>query len=135
MAEKGFMAFQRAEMSPQGTQLNTISYIFPSSLKLNTVKPVLSGHSKRRPKLGFQNQISLNVGQKYCRMLQREHSAILSIFMKIPFVTKIVFFSFYYFFFTIFILILGGRLRQVLLYLKPVLAASRCTHTRMFAYT
>ena len=86
-------------MSPQGTQLNTISYIFPSSLKLNTVKPVLSGHSKRRPKLGFQNQISLNVGQKYCRMLQREHSAILSIFMKIPFVTKIVFFSFYYFFF------------------------------------
>ena len=67
-------------------------------------------------------------------MLKREHSAILSIFMKIPFVTKIVFFLFIIFF-THFILILGGRLRQVLLYLKPVLAASSCTHTRMFAYT
>ena len=34
-------------------------------------------------------QLSLNAGQKYCRMLQREHSAILSIFIKLPFVTKI----------------------------------------------
>ena len=29
-----------------------------------TVKPVLSGHSKRRPKLGFQDRLSLNAGQK-----------------------------------------------------------------------
>ena len=28
VAEKGFRAFKRAEMSPQGPQLNTISYIF-----------------------------------------------------------------------------------------------------------
>ena len=35
-----------------------------------TVKPVLSGHSKRRPKFGFQDRLSLNAGQKYCRMLQ-----------------------------------------------------------------
>ena len=35
-----------------------------------TVKPVSSGHSKRRPKLGFQDGYSLNAGQKYCRMLQ-----------------------------------------------------------------
>ena len=35
----------------------------------NTVKPVLSGHSKRRPKLGFQDQLLLNAGQNYCRML------------------------------------------------------------------
>ena len=27
-----------------------------------TVKPVLSGHSKRRPKFGFQDQLSLNAG-------------------------------------------------------------------------
>ena len=33
------------------------------------VKPVLSGHSKRTPKIGFQYRISLNAGQKYCRML------------------------------------------------------------------
>ena len=32
-------------------------------------KPVLSGHPKRGPKLIFQDQLSLNAGQKYCRML------------------------------------------------------------------
>ena len=46
---------------------------------MNTVKPVLSDHS---------NQLSLNAGQKYCRMLQGEHSAILSTFIKLPFVFK-----------------------------------------------
>ena len=30
----------------------------------------------------------LNAGQKYCRMLQVEHSAILSTFSKLPFVIK-----------------------------------------------
>ena len=29
----------------------------------NTVKPVLSGQSKRTPKIGFQYQLSLNAGQ------------------------------------------------------------------------
>ena len=48
-----------------------------------TVKPVLSGHSKRTPKNGFQYQLSLNEGQKYCRMLQWEHSAILSTCIKL----------------------------------------------------
>ena len=33
-------------------------------------------HSKR-PKIGFQDQLSLNEGQKYCRMLKVDHSAIL----------------------------------------------------------
>ena len=37
----------------------------------------------------FKDQLSLNAGQKYCRMLQREHSAILSTFIKLPFVIKI----------------------------------------------
>ena len=36
----------------------------------NTVKPVLSDHSKGRPKIGFQDQLLLNEGQKYCRMFQ-----------------------------------------------------------------
>ena len=53
------------------------------------VKSVLSGHSKRTPKIGFQYQLSLNAGQKYCRMLQGEHSAILPTFIKLPFVIKI----------------------------------------------
>ena len=34
-------------------------------------------------------QLSLNAGQKYCRMLQGEHSAILSTFIKLPFFIKI----------------------------------------------
>ena len=38
---------------------------------------------------GFQDQLSINAGQKYCRMLQGEHSAILSTFIKPPFVIKI----------------------------------------------
>ena len=37
---------------------------------------------------GFQDQLSLKVGQKYCRMLPLEHSAILSTFIKLPVVIK-----------------------------------------------
>ena len=37
----------------------------------------------------FQDQLSLNAGQKYVRMLQVEHSAILLTFIKLPFVYKI----------------------------------------------
>ena len=37
----------------------------------------------------FSRPITLNAGQKYCRMLQGEHSAILSSFIKQPFVIKI----------------------------------------------
>ena len=48
----------------------------------------LSGHSKTGPKIGFQDQLWLNASQKYCRMLQREHSAILSTFTKLPFAVK-----------------------------------------------
>ena len=36
----------------------------------------------KRPQIGFQDQLSLNAGQKYSRMLQGEHSAILSTFIK-----------------------------------------------------
>ena len=44
-------------------------------------------HSKRR-KIGFQDQLSLSAGQEYCSMLQGEHPAILSTFIKLPFVIK-----------------------------------------------
>ena len=43
----------------------------------------------KRPKNGFQDQLSLNAGQKYCRMLLGEHSAILLASIKLPFVIKI----------------------------------------------
>ena len=38
----------------------------------------------KRPKNGYQDQLSLNKGQKYCRMLQGEHSAIRSTFIRLP---------------------------------------------------
>ena len=45
---------------------------------------MLSGHQKRRPNIGVQDQLSLNAGQKYCRM----HSAILWTFINLPFAIK-----------------------------------------------
>ena len=68
------------------------------------VKRLLS----KRPKIGFQDQLSLNAGQKYCRMLQGKHSAILSTFIKLPFVIKIFVFS-----------IFEGRIYTGLLYMNP----------------
>ena len=68
-------------------------------------KPCLKQPLSKRPNIGFQDQLSLNAGKKYCRMLQGEHSAILSTFIKLPFAIKIVVLS-----------ILNGRLKQVLLY-------------------
>ena len=47
------------------------------------------GPLKKKTKIGFQDRLSLNAGQKYCRMLQGEHSAILSTFIKLPFVINI----------------------------------------------
>ena len=37
-----------------------------------------------RPKMGFQDQLSLNAGQKYCRMLQGEQSTILLTCIELP---------------------------------------------------
>ena len=59
--------------------------------------------------VGFQAQLSLNASQKYCRMLQGEHSAILLTFIqKLSFVIKIFVLSFFewpfYTGFTIFLL-------------------------------
>ena len=50
-------------------------------------KTCLKWPLKKKTKIDFQDQLSLNAGQKYCRML--EHSAILSTFIKLPFVMKI----------------------------------------------
>ena len=68
-----------------------------------TVKPVLNGHSKRRPKVGFQGRLSLNAGQKYCRM------SILQYFRPSL--------SYHLSLRPLFCLILSGCLRQVLLYM------------------
>ena len=72
----------------------------------NCVKRPLS----KRQKICFQNQLSLNAGQRYCRMLQGEHSAILLTFIKLSFVIKIFVLSF-----------LSGGFIQVFLYFACVL--------------
>ena len=51
-------------------------------------KTCLKWPLKKNTKKDFQYQLSLNAGLKYCRMLQGEHSAILSTFIKLPFVLK-----------------------------------------------
>ena len=56
-------------------------------VQLSLCKTVTLKNTKQN---GFQDQLSLNAGQKYCRMLLREHSAILSTFIKLPFVIKIL---------------------------------------------
>ena len=43
----------------------------------------------KKTKKWFPRLLSLNAGQKYCKMLQGEHSAILLTFIKLPFVIKI----------------------------------------------
>ena len=44
---------------------------------------------KKKTKIGFQDRLPLNAGQKFCKMLQREHSAILLSFIKLPFFINI----------------------------------------------
>ena len=61
-----------------------------SSYTACTVKPDVKRPLSKRPKIGFQAQLSLNAGQKCCRMLQGEHSAIRLTFIKLSFVIKIV---------------------------------------------
>ena len=52
-------------------------------------KTLLKRPLKKKTKIGFQDRLSLNAGQKYCRMLQGEHSAILTTFIKLPFAFKV----------------------------------------------
>ena len=79
-----------------------------------TVKPVLRGHSKRRPKIGFQDRLSLNAGQKYCRMLKQ---SILQYFRPSL--------SYHLSLRPLICLFLSGCLRQVLLYLVTYLTIGK----------
>ena len=49
----------------------------------------------KKSKIGFQYQLSLDAGQKYCRMVQEEHSAIPSTFIKLLFVSLRVCFVYF----------------------------------------
>ena len=48
-------------------KLTEVDQLKVDQISLFTVKPVLSGHLKMT-KIGFQDRLSLNAGQKYCRM-------------------------------------------------------------------
>ena len=76
-------------------------------INLSYSKTCVKRPLSKRPKIGFQDQLSLNAGQKYCRMLPLEHSAILLTFIKLPFVIRIFVLS-----------NLSGHFTQVLLHLK-----------------
>ena len=58
-------------------------------------------------------------GQKYCRMLTIEHSAILLTFIKLPIVIKIF----------VLPMFLSGRFTQALLYVKTARAFISSMHT------
>ena len=80
-----------------------------------TVKPVFSGHSKRRPKIVFQDPLSLNAGQKYCRMLQESILQYFRLSLSYHLTLK-----------PLFCLLLSGRLRQILLYCYTCHRCSKC---------
>ena len=50
--------------------------ILPCKTSVTYSKTCLKQSLMKRPKIGFKDQLSLNAGQKYCRMLDGEHSAI-----------------------------------------------------------
>ena len=57
-------------------------------LYLTYSKTCLKRPLKKVTIIVFEDRLTLNAGQKYCRMLQWEHFAILSTFIKLPFVVK-----------------------------------------------
>ena len=66
------------------------TYLFKTNVYFpHYSKTCLKQTLSKRPNIGFQDQLSCNEDQMYCRMLLGEHSAILSTFIKLPFVIKI----------------------------------------------
>ena len=62
--------------------------ILHQSRMVNYSKTCLKRPLKKKTKIGFQDWLLLNAGQKYCRMLLGEHSAILLTYTKLAFVIK-----------------------------------------------
>ena len=70
----------KAEILVTGDLFHNETFVYSKTC----LKQLLS----KRPKIEFQGPLSLNAGQKHCRMLQGEHSTILLTFIKLPFVIK-----------------------------------------------
>ena len=58
------------------------------AIHIREIQACLKRQLPKRPKIGLQDQLSLNAGQNYCRMLQGEHCAMLSTSIKLPFSIK-----------------------------------------------
>ena len=67
----------------------TVATSHPEYAEQTYSRTCLKRPLKKKTKIGFQDRILFNAGQKYCKMLQGEHSAILSTLIKLPFVIKI----------------------------------------------
>ena len=70
------------KVARQSKMLNNSAY-----RRLGNNKTCVNGHSQKA-KIVFQDQLLLNAGQKYYRMLQQEHSVILLTCIELPFVIK-----------------------------------------------
>ena len=68
---------------------------------------------KKKTKIGFQGQLLLNAGQKYCRELQGEHSAILLTYIRARLGYNLSLRS-------LFCLLLSGHFTQILLYAADI---------------
>ena len=115
---KWFWAFQRAKMSPQDTQLNTLLHLIFFKNQIKYCKTCLKLPLKKKTKNHFSRPIIpyINAGQKYCRMLP-----LLSTFIYLPFVIKIVFCLF-----CEWLLKTGFAVTENL-----ILAGPSCTHMRI----
>ena len=87
--KKGFLGvFYKGTISPDEQNfVCKIVNIFSSFCLYS--KSCLKGPLKKKTKIGIQDQLSLNAGQKYCRIIQAEHYAILLTFIKLPIVIEI----------------------------------------------
>ena len=74
----------------------------------------------KKTKNGFQDQLLLNAGQKYCRMLQGEHSAIISTFTSYQLSLKPLFCP---------LLKLSGCFTQVFLFKGSLNKTNKMIHT------
>ena len=90
---KHIFSFNHSEQEIIQKVHNLYRYALFSEFNLSPIysKTCLKRPLKKKTKIDFQDRfrLSLNACQKYCRMFQGEHSAILSTFIKLPFVINI----------------------------------------------
>ena len=87
-----FWGFQMSEVTIQDEKEKLQSLITQNMAqdneKVYNSRSVVKRPLAKRPENGFLDRLLLNAGQKYCRMLPLEHSAILSTFIKPQVVIK-----------------------------------------------